>query len=90
MTKLRLYGKVSAGSLHTTVSEPQLKEIFGLSIESWTDRNAGNRIFADAHHFRIRNKRLLKPAFKILIRDIELNDDPKRDLYDEDPEYSPE
>lgn len=72
------------------MSAQQLDDIFGLHVERWTNKNAGNRSGADAHHFRIEDKRLLKPGLNRLIRDIELNDDPKRELYDEEPEYTPE
>ena len=89
-TKLQFFGKPASGSLSTFVTAKQLTAIFGLNVERWTDKNAGNSIGVDAHHFRIENKRLLRPALKGLIRDIELNDDPKRELIDEEPEYRPE
>ena len=87
LTKLRFHGKVQEGALHTYVTDAQLKDIFGLNIRSWTDKGAGNSIGADAHHFVIQNKRILKPNIRILISDIELCDDPKWGLYDEDEEY---
>jgi hypothetical protein len=89
-TRLRFFGKPSSGSLSTIVTAQELREIFGLNVVRWTVKNAGNRIGADAHRFRIEDKRLLKPGLRRLIRDIELNDDPKWALYDEDPEYTPE
>jgi hypothetical protein len=89
-TRLQFFGKPSSGSLTTFVSAHQLKEIFGLNVEQWTSRNAGNCIGADAHHFAIEDKRLLKPQFRNLIRDMDLNDDPKRELFGDGPEYMPE
>lgn len=89
-TRLRFFGKPSSGSLTTFVSAHQLKEIFGVNFRQWTDKNAGNCIGADAHHFAIEDKRLLKPQFEKLISDMDLNDDPKRELFDDGPEYTPE
>jgi hypothetical protein len=88
-TGLRLYGRIRGGSLSTELTRKQLREILGLTFTVSVVEGAGNREDTDAYFATIRNPGALKPEFKLLLRRVSINTDPKREVGEGDPEYKP-
>ena len=74
---VRIEGK---GRCYVLMTESELREVLGLGIKTVTVKGAGNSMDTDASFTCIADAGSLRPAFRAIIRSIEIDDDPKIEL----------
>jgi hypothetical protein len=84
-----LFHSPSHGYFYIRISEKELRNTFGLEINTSVVKGAGNADKADAYFIAIKDKTKLKQSFKPLIKDLSINNDPKFSIIDDAMEFEP-